>query len=194
MSPKREKTGAAPGAQAGRAGAGDARADRPRRTWLAAAILLAFVLVIFGDVLFAAGDKVVSESHCDICLQYAPWRDFGFSQLRHGNFALWNPHIFSGAPFFGGAQTGLLYPLNFPYLFLPLARAINVGVALHVFLGGLFMYLWASGTAAVPGLPVLRRAVDVLRAALLPHHGRAPDRPDLDRVDPAAVPDAGRAL
>ncbi len=144
MSPKREKTGAAPGAQAGRAGAGDARADRPRRTWLAAAILLAFVLVIFGDVLFAAGDKVVSESHCDICLQYAPWRDFGFSQLRHGNFALWNPHIFSGAPFFGGAQTGLLYPLNFPYLFLPLARAINVGVALHVFLGGLFMYLWAS--------------------------------------------------
>ena len=90
------------------------------------------------------GTRVVSEAHCDICLQYAPWRDFGFSQLRHGNFALWNPHIYSGAPFFGGVQSGLLYPLNFPYLFLPLARAINMGVALHVFLGGLFMYLWAS--------------------------------------------------
>ncbi len=126
------------------ASAADAPADRPRRTWLAAAILLAFVLVIFGDVLFAAGDRVVSEARTDICLQYAPWRDFGFSQLRHGNFPLWNPHIFSGAPFFGGAQTGLLYPLNSLYLFLPLARAINWGVALHVFLGGLFMYLWAS--------------------------------------------------
>jgi hypothetical protein len=146
MSSKRKKPGTAPDAQSGRAeaAAAEARAERPRRTWLAAAILLAFVLVIFGDVLFATGDRVVSEARTDICLQYAPWRDFGFSQLRHGNFPLWNPHIFSGAPFFGGAQTGLLYPLNWPYLFLPLARAINTGVALHVFLGGLFMYLWAS--------------------------------------------------
>ena len=136
----------APDAQTGLAEGipGDAQAERPRRTWLAAAILLAFTLAAFADVLFAGGDKIVSAAHCDLCLQYAPWRDFAFSQLRHGNFALWNPHIYSGAPFFGGAQTGLLYPLNYPYLFLPLARAINVGVALHVFLGGLCMYLWAS--------------------------------------------------
>jgi hypothetical protein len=118
-----------------------------RRTLLAAAILLAFALAVFGDVLFVTGEKsdtVVSLAHNDLALQYAAWRDFGFSQLRHGNFPLWNPHIYSGAPFFGGLQSGLLYPLNFQYLFLPLARAINIGVALHVFLGGLFMYLWAS--------------------------------------------------
>jgi hypothetical protein len=145
MSSKREPAGGVPDAQAGRAGAtAGPLPERPRRLWLAAAILLAFTLAVFGDVLFATGERVVSESHRDICLQYAAWRDFGFSQLRRGNFALWNPHIYSGAPFFGGAQTGLLYPLNYPYLFLPLARAINVGVALHVFLGGLFMYLWAS--------------------------------------------------
>ena len=139
MSLKRERVSASPDALTG-----DAQAARPRRTLLAAAILLAFTLAVFGDVLFAAGDTVVSLAHNDIGLQYAAWRDFGFSQLRHGNFALWNPHIYSGAPFFGGLQSGLLYPLNFQYLFLPLARAINVGVALHVFLGGLFMYLWAS--------------------------------------------------
>jgi hypothetical protein len=146
MGSKRERASTAPDAQAGRAEAtaGDAQADRPRRTLLAAAILLAFALAVFGDVLFASGDTVVSQSGNDICLQYAAWRQFGFSQLRHGNFPLWNPHIYSGAPFFGGLQSGLLYPLNYPYLFLPLARAINVGVALHVFLGGLFMYLWAS--------------------------------------------------
>jgi hypothetical protein len=127
--------------------AGGAPGDRPRRTLLAAAILAAFALAVFGDVLFVTGDKkdtVVSLAHNDIGLQYAAWRDFGFSQLRHGNFPLWNPHIYSGAPYFGGLQSGLLYPLNFPYLFLPLARAINLGVALHVFLAGLFMYLWAS--------------------------------------------------
>ncbi len=138
MSSKRERTGTAPDAPAG-----GAQTARPRRTLLAGAILLGFTLAVFGDVLFAGGDKVVSEEHNDLCLQYAAWRDFAFSQLRHGNFPLWNPHIYSGAPFFGGLQTGLLYPLNFQYLFLPLARAINVGVALHVFLGGLFMYLWA---------------------------------------------------
>ena len=139
MSSKKERTGTTPNVPAG-----DAQTARPRRTLLAAAILLGFTLAVFGDVLFASGDKVVSEEHNDICLQYAAWRDFAFTQLRHGNFPLWNPHIYSGAPFFGGLQTGLLYPLNYQYLFLPLARAINVGVALHVFLGGLFMYLWAS--------------------------------------------------
>jgi hypothetical protein len=139
MSPRKERTGAA-----AEAPAGDAPTSRPRRTLLAAAILLGFTLAVFGDVLFARGDTVVSEAHNDLCLQYAAWRDFAFTQLRHGNFPLWNPHIYSGAPFFGGLQTGLLYPLNYQYLFLPLARAINVGVALHVFLGGLFMYLWAS--------------------------------------------------
>jgi hypothetical protein len=145
MGPKRERTGTAPDAQCGLAGAtSGAAAERPRRTLLAAAILLVFTLAAFGDVLFAGGGKIVSAAHCDLCRQYAPWRDFAFSQLRQGNFPLWNPHIFAGAPFFGGLQSGLLYPPNLPYLFLPLALAINVGVALHVFLGGLFMYLWAS--------------------------------------------------
>ena len=39
-------------------------------------VALAFALAVFGDVLFATGDVVVSDAHTDICLQYAPWRDF----------------------------------------------------------------------------------------------------------------------
>jgi len=107
-------------------------------------ILLALTLAMFGDVLFTPGDAVLSKKGEDLYHQDVYWREFGFSQLRQGNFALWNPHIFSGAVFFGGFQSGLLYPLNWHYLFLPLTRAINVGIALHVFLAGLFMFLWAS--------------------------------------------------
>ena len=59
-----------------------------------------------------------------------------------GRLALWNPHIFSGTPFFGGFQSALLYPPNWLYLCLPLAGAINVGIAIHVFLAGFFMQLW----------------------------------------------------
>jgi hypothetical protein len=148
MSSNQAETNAASDGQAGRAEiiADDAGTGGFRRTLLAAAILLGFTLVVFADVLFVWGDRsdtAVSLAHNDIALQYAAWRDFGFTQLRHGHFPLWNPHIYSGAPYFGGMQSGLLYPLNFQYLFLPLARAINAGVALHVFLGGLFMYLWA---------------------------------------------------
>ena len=45
---------------------------------------------------------------------------------------------------FGNFQSALSYPPNWLYLVLPLGPATNWQIALHVFLGGLFMYLWAS--------------------------------------------------
>jgi hypothetical protein len=117
---------------------------RRGRTLWAAAIFAALTLIVFSNVLFTSRDVVLSEASNDLGRQYIAWRDFGFSELRHGNFALWNPHIFCGAPYFGGFQSGLLYPLNCMYLFLPLAKAVNFGIALHIFLAGFFMYLWAN--------------------------------------------------
>ncbi len=39
-------------------------------------------------------------------------------------------------------QTGLVYPLSFPFLVLSAAQAINWSFILHTFLGAMFMYLW----------------------------------------------------
>ena len=78
----------------------------------------------------------------DLSAQFVYWYEFGFGQLAKGNLALWNPHIFSGMPFFGGFQSALLYPPNWLYLVLPIAKAINVSIALHVLLAGFFLYLW----------------------------------------------------
>ena len=114
------------------------------RTLLAAGVFAALTLIVFSDVLFAPGDVVLSTADADLAYQYVAWRDFGFSELRRGNFVLWNPCLYCGTPYFGGFQSGLLYPPNYAYLFLPLAKAINFGIALHVFLAGFFMYLWAS--------------------------------------------------
>jgi hypothetical protein len=119
-------------------------APRAGRTLLAAGVFAALTLIVFSDVLFTPGDVVLSAPGADLANQYVAWRDFGFSELRRGNFALWNPHIYCGTPYFGGFQSGLLYPPNYAYLFLPLAKAINFGIALHIFLAGFFMYLWAS--------------------------------------------------
>ncbi|HUO56806.1 MAG TPA: hypothetical protein VMV05_01385 [bacterium] len=43
----------------------------------------------------------------------------------------------------GNFESAILYPLNWAYLFLPLLTAINTGIVLHVFLAGLFTFLWA---------------------------------------------------
>jgi hypothetical protein len=121
-----------------------AEARRPPPWLLAFGGLAGLTLLMFGPVLFTSQDIVLSnQDRGDLFSQYVHWRQFGFNQLRHGNLALWNPHIYSGAPFFG-LQSGLLYPLNLVFLILPLAKAINVSIALHIFLAGAFTYLWAA--------------------------------------------------
>ncbi|MBL7211988.1 MAG: hypothetical protein ISS61_06390 [Desulfobacteraceae bacterium] len=111
---------------------------------IAPLIILCIVIAFFGDTLFFSSDKVLSKEGEDLFSQYVHYRDFGFTELRKGNLALWNPHIFSGIPFLGGFQSALLYPFNLIYLILPLAKAINAEIALHVFLAGISMYCWTA--------------------------------------------------
>ncbi len=114
-----------------------------------------FVLAIglFADVLFRAGTQVLSHPGADLFLQYYSWRDFGFHELGKGHLALWNPFIFGGAPFFGGMQSALLYPVNWLFLLLPMAKAINWTIALNIFGLGAFTFCWmrVRGLSAVAG-------------------------------------------
>lgn len=107
-------------------------------------ILALFTLAMFADVLFSPDNIILSNFRTDIARQFFYWRDFGFSQLAQGTIPLWNPHIFSGAPFFGGFQSAILYPPNILFLILPVTKAINFSIALHVLLIGFFMYLWTA--------------------------------------------------
>ena len=107
----------------------------------AAVVLAALTLLMFGDVLVSK-TEVLSAPETDLFQQFLPWRAFAVSEIKKGHLPLWNPHLFSGAPFLAGFQSALLYPLNLPYLLLPLNTAVNVGIALHVFLLGLFTFLW----------------------------------------------------
>lgn len=113
-----------------------------RVTFISLAGLLALTLAMFGDVLFGGGTRVFGYQSTDLFLQYYSWRDFGFRELAKGNLALWNPYIFSGAPYFGGMQAGLLYPPNWLFLFLPSAAAINWTLTLNIFAIGAFTFFW----------------------------------------------------
>jgi hypothetical protein len=123
-----------------------ASADVKESPLMFAYVVLAFTcvaLVMFGDLVFQTGDTVISHRLSDGSQYFSRMRDFGFSELAKGNMPLWNPHIFSGTPFVGAFQTGMFYPLNAVYLILPLSNAMNVDVAIHVFLMSFFMCLWA---------------------------------------------------
>jgi hypothetical protein len=122
----------------------------PRPSWrvhvIAVAVLAALTLAIFADVLFLSPGQVIGKVNTadDLFKQFAYWRQFGFGELAKGNLALWNPHIFCGSPYFGGMQSALLYPPNWLFMVLPLATALNLSMALNLWLTGVFMYAWAS--------------------------------------------------
>jgi len=110
---------------------------------IAAAILFIATFVMFYDILLGEHDIILSNANQDLSNEFLSAMKFGFQEIAKGNLPLWCPHIYSGLPFFGAFQSALLYPLNIIYLFLPLPMAINYSIILHIFLSGLFMYLWA---------------------------------------------------
>jgi len=113
------------------------RSDGP-----AAVFLALLTLALFNRFLWPATNQVLSVPGEDLFRQFVWWRQFGFGELRQGHLALWNPHLFCGAPFFGGFQSALLYPPNWLFMVLPMPFAMNLSMALHVFLAGWFTYLW----------------------------------------------------
>lgn len=89
-----------------------------------------------------AENGILAASNADMYMYHLPVRDYGFSQLRVGKIPLWNPYTNSGMPFLATYQAGLFYPLNFPHWFLRADTAISLVYLIHIFLAGLFMYLW----------------------------------------------------
>ncbi|MCX5772212.1 MAG: hypothetical protein NTZ09_18325, partial [Candidatus Hydrogenedentes bacterium] len=117
-----------------------------RRPDIAVVVVLAgLALAVFSDVLFARGQWTASGPAGDVLNFYDSCRMYGFGEIRDGNLPLWNPHVFSGVSFIGNFQSALFYPPNLIYLFLPLAKALNLDLAFHVFLMGALTFAWARG-------------------------------------------------
>jgi hypothetical protein len=140
-----------------------------RSTIVSLILLLAVALAMFGDLLFAGGPRVLGHPGSDMFLQYFAWREFGFRELAKGNLALWNPHIFSGAPYFGGMQGALLYPPNWLFLVLPTPVAINWSVALHVFAIGAFMLFWMKQPGLSDAASFFAGTLVMFCGAFFPH-------------------------
>jgi hypothetical protein len=105
-------------------------------------ILLALTLVVFGDVLLHPADRVIGSPSGDVASHSLWWHDLGWRELARGHLTLWNPYVYGGAPFHAGFAAALLYPPLWIGLVLPVHVALNWHFASHVFLAGLFTYIY----------------------------------------------------
>lgn len=110
--------------------------------WFAVLTLFLLSLAYFNNVVIPTDYNVLSDQNTDIRHQLFYWRYFGFHTLAKGTIPLWNPYIYSGTPFVGGVQSAIFYPLNLIFLVFPVHVAINYSIILHVFLSGVFTYLY----------------------------------------------------
>lgn len=113
-----------------------------RHDWFAILTLFLLTVAYFHNVVIPIDYSVLSDQNTDTRHQLFYWRYFGFNTIAKGTIPLWNPYIYSGTPFVGGVQSAIFYPLNLIFLVFPIYIAINYSIILHVFLSGVFTYLY----------------------------------------------------
>jgi hypothetical protein len=72
-----------------------------------------------------------------------PVREFAAHLLKTtGSYPLWNPYIFGGMPFVGAMNGDEFYPTFLLRLLFPVDVGMTWGFIVHIFLAGLFTYLF----------------------------------------------------
>lgn len=99
----------------------------------------------------AALRGIITLASEDGVLFNVPLRVAAANIVRDGSLPLWNPYLFSGMPLHGAAQGGLLFPLNWFYLFFDTPIATNLMALSTYMLAALGAYLYArrSGSSVL---------------------------------------------
>jgi hypothetical protein len=115
-----------------------------RRDFIAAVIICLAPFIYF----FAATSGQVVLSPDDAMVFYLPMRVAVARTVLDGEFPLWNPYMFGGMPLFANIQSGVLFPLNWGFLFLAPQWAMNLTMLAAYSLAGLGAYLFARRAGA----------------------------------------------
>jgi hypothetical protein len=118
-----------------------------RRAFLVEIIIVAALLALltagfFWQILFTPAWMPAGGG--DLAPFLYPNYHFAAQQLRQGQIPLWNPHLYSGAPFAADIQSGLFYPVNLLIFFLApeiTYEWLEYLAVFHFWLAGLTMYL-----------------------------------------------------
>jgi len=104
---------------------------------------------------YVAGSIPHKAQYFDVVRELYPWKTLVINQLKAGQVPLWNPYNFSGAPLMANYQSQVWYPLSFFYFIFPQPIAWTILIILQIFLGMIFMYLFALTIGLTPAASVL---------------------------------------
>jgi hypothetical protein len=111
----------------------------PRDCWQMGAALLLLLILFLGRGLWPAEGTVLGGH--DIHALFYPWLTYAREALADGRIPWWDPHHFAGYPFLSNPQLAFFYPPTWLALLLPVRVALGWYVLLHLWLGGMGIYL-----------------------------------------------------
>ncbi|MDE0312980.1 MAG: oligosaccharide flippase family protein [Caldilineaceae bacterium] len=137
------------------------RLRRFRPDLLALALLTVLPLIWFGPVLFTGKTLLPydnlyrfepwqslqpditppNELLSDLVLENAVWKLHVRRTLQHRELPLWNPQLFTGAPFFAAGQASAAYPFSALFYVLPIEVAFGWFTAIQLAIAGANAYL-----------------------------------------------------
>ncbi|HSJ09102.1 MAG TPA: YfhO family protein [Longimicrobiales bacterium] len=137
------------------------RSTRPRKAvvalptptlpgWVPAIVYLLVTVVLFREHVFGRNALLGMDS---LTLSYFA-RNFytEFVQAFH-RMPYWNPLLMGGLPFVEGMHGDIFYPPSLAMFFLDAQSMWGLKMALHVFLAGVFTYLWLRRGLRLDPLP-----------------------------------------
>ena len=117
--------------------------------------LAVLTLVFFWQI--ALTNRVLAG--LDLFAYFYPYRDFAGEAMRAARLPLWNPYLFMGAPLLANSQVAVLYPPNWPLLWLSAPKQVAWSIVAHVWLAGAGTYLFARAALKLRPLAAFVSAI-----------------------------------
>jgi hypothetical protein len=86
----------------------------------------------------------------DLYSYFLPQKQLLVDLLKAGELPLWDPYLHGGQAYLTNIANGVLYPFNLLYLCLPLLKAFNLIIVLHIIGCAAFAYLFARSIGLQP--------------------------------------------
>ncbi len=105
--------------------------------------LLVYAIAVLMLAYPALGGGFLVNPHSDQYIAGYAFRDYAAQYMRtHGGFPLWNPYLYGGMPYVAAMHGDIFYPTFLLRLVLPTDVAMTWSFILHVFLAGVFAYVF----------------------------------------------------
>ena len=134
--------------------------------WVPFAVMAGLTLLLFREYFLSGeGSMLLGQ---DTIAAGIMFRRFFVEHIQAlGRLPLWNPYLFGGVPTVEAGSGDILYPASILHFLLPLTSALAWKLILHVYLGGVFMYLAARAFGATRLVALFAGSAYLLSANLV---------------------------